>query len=126
MFSTSQLCKYSFLILSCFLLTACEQKETHTPPENLVPESKMSAILGDMLLLDNHYIRMIGSSEDFDYEKIQFYTSPLIDKKYGLIDSQAYFSYRYYLSQPEIMKSIVQTAIDSLSQLLEQDESSEE
>src|SRR5690554_3466230 len=115
-------CKYKLLILVCFLTIACQSKNKHLPPKDLIPKDKMALILADILLLDNHYVKIISDHEDIKYDELQFYSPDLINEKYQLKDSQAYFSYQYYLNQPEIFQEILTLALDSLNQLAEETE----
>lgn len=112
--------KYKLLIFVCLLTVACQSEKKTIPPEDLIPKNKMALILADILLLENHYINIMSDSDQTNYDELQFYSPSLINEKYRLKDSQAYYSYQYYISQPKLFQEILDLALDSLNQLAEQ------
>ena len=77
----------------------------------------MAHYLADAFLLENHVAQARVHPDSIRHTLLQEQIYPLLDKKYHLLDSQAYLSYQYYLTQPEILNQILGIAIDSLTQL---------
>lgn len=103
------------LLLCCFLVNiACKEESTIIPPKDLLDEKTMARVLVDFLLIENYNNQFTLEHKDVNYDKLQLYGYPVINEKYGLTDSQAFYSYKYYLHFPERMKNIFAIAQDSL------------
>ncbi|MCO5233208.1 MAG: hypothetical protein M9888_05680 [Chitinophagales bacterium] len=75
----------------------------------------MGRIIADALLIENK----LSVSGVTQYNLLLLNSYPLLDQKYHLKDSQSYYSYQYYVQQPEKFKQILQIAIDTLNTLKE-------
>jgi|GEM_PF-3983823 len=111
--------KYSYLLLLILSLTACTQQIKKEAPANLIAEQKMGYILADILLLENHTMQHSNAYIGLTSNVMTDFSYPIIDKKYNLADSQFYFSYKYYLAQPQQMLKVLDYAKDTLNKVAE-------
>ncbi|MCZ2392804.1 MAG: DUF4296 domain-containing protein [Chitinophagales bacterium] len=107
--------KYSLLIGAIYALCQCKNKNSIPPPPDLIEEKIMGRIIADALLIENK----LSVSGVTQYNLLLLNSYPLLDQKYHLKDSQSYYSYQYYVQQPEKFKQILQIAIDTLNTLKE-------
>lgn len=111
--------KYTLLIVVLSLIAACGASEKENEPKDLLDEKTMGLVLADFLLLENHIIQYSATRQEVRYDKLQFYSYPIINEKYNLTDSQAYHSYQYYLENPQKFKRVIGFALDSLNKIVE-------
>lgn len=117
MYSMISNCKYKVLIFAWWIFSSCQSQEQIPAPIDLIPKQQMAQILADLIILDQHYVSLINLNDQLDYNRMQFFSSEIINDKYQLQDSQAYHSYQYYLQHPYLFKDVLEIAIDSLEKL---------
>ena len=105
--------KYTLLLLALNGLIACKNTEEKIPPKDLLSEQEMGRVLADVLLIQNY----LAVSASPNYLNLEISSYPLINEKYQLTDSQAYYSYQYYLTDPETFNRILLVTKDTLEQI---------
>ena len=101
--------KKGLLVLFVFLgLLSCKEKLIE-PPQDLIPEAKMTEILYDLALING-----IRTTSPTALEKYEIETMPYIYEKYGIDSLQFVQSDEYYASVPAIYQKMYQSLNDRL------------
>ena len=119
-FNFKNLYKYTILTvcLSCQCLIACKENNYKSKPKDLLQEHQMGQILADILLLQGYADNNIVDDSLLSIAGFQKIIPEAINEKYHLADSQAYYSYQYYVKEPEVFRKIIGIARDTLESLM--------
>ncbi|MCO5248016.1 MAG: DUF4296 domain-containing protein [Chitinophagales bacterium] len=98
-------------------LLSCQSKLDIPKPKDLLSEHQMGQVLADILLLQNYSDNTVSSDSTLSIQDFQNAITDVINQKYQLKDSQAFYSYRYYVKNPDIFLRVIKISQDTLQGL---------
>ena len=109
--------KYTVCLLAVIFVLSCENKELENEPDDLMAIPLMGRVMADVLLMESFTTQKSMFLEGRNAQVMLEYNYPMIDQKYGLVDSQFIHSYQYYINDPEAFSKVMEVALDTLSRL---------
>lgn len=104
-------------LLAVIFVLSCENKELENEPDDLMAIPLMGRVMADVLLMESFTTQKSMFLEGRNAQVMLEYNYPMIDQKYGLVDSQFIHSYQYYINDPEAFSKVMEVALDTLSRL---------
>lgn len=90
-------------------ITACINKKD--VPKNIIKPQKMQKVMMDMLLADAVNTEISTRDTGFKLAAQNKFKFEQVFKNYNITNDQFYKSYNYYLSHPDIFKSITDSLV---------------
>jgi len=103
--------KLLFLILAILIISSCSEKEN--VPNGIIPPPEMAHIITKIYNAE-HKVGQIRIPQDSSEEVFRHFEL-MIYEDHSITDSIYKKSFRYYLEHPEMLESIYDIVIDSLS-----------
>jgi hypothetical protein len=105
----------SFLILlSLFFITSCGSGVNKPlPPDNLIPQKEMVAIVKDLILIEGHL--SITYKQIQSYHKIIIASSEEVFRKHGITKNDYEKSFDYYAADQDKITDIYSEVLNELT-----------
>ena len=109
------------LLLIFFLLGGCTRKidrESVTPPPDLIPKDQMVDIFADLKLFDAIIAaKQKKKDKNFEIDSVKYYLHNSILEKHNITRERFERSFEYYQSDMDMLDEIYEDAITRLSKL---------
>ena len=106
---------FFLLIPALFLLTACGDDKDALPPEGVLSEDEMVAVMVDIQLIEGAYHKRVIKSKNTRKDALDGYV--MVYDKYNITQAQFDSSYSWYLDDPHRMDKVLERVLQELSEM---------